>query len=195
MRKVSRRRLLAASFGPFLPNVLMGWDYRPTLQFPDQLFGRQTNPDWCVPASDPELVNAVREAVQQSRTSSADFPMRSIVLYAWNELSEGGWIVPTAREGTRRLEILSSALNRFRPPGKAVLRFAVNLGGASCGTPAPTSNGASVELPKACEATLEMWPCPAHMQVVEDRVTVTASGGAAGHEAMVERSCAASNAQ
>ena len=35
---------------------------------------------------------------------------QTIMIYAWNESDEGGWLVPTKTEGTARLDAIREAL-------------------------------------------------------------------------------------
>ncbi len=36
----------------------------------------------------------------------------AILIYAWNEIDEGGWLVPTLAEGTARLDAIKKVLER-----------------------------------------------------------------------------------
>ena len=35
----------------------------------------------------------------------------AVIIYAWNELTEGGWMVPTRGEGTARIDATGEVLN------------------------------------------------------------------------------------
>jgi len=42
---------------------------------------------------------------------------RAVIIYAWDENDEGGWLVPTLGEGTARLDALAKVL-KDKPHGK-----------------------------------------------------------------------------
>jgi hypothetical protein len=130
---------------PFLPTVTTGWDYRPALAHPDQPKPRDPGAMWCEPASEAERQGLIRDAIAAAGPPG-EAPMRGIVLYAWNELSEGGWLVPTVAEGTRRLATLRAALGRARRLPPLALRF-----------PAERPAGAG-------------WPCPPGLAPAGDAV-------------------------
>jgi hypothetical protein len=93
---------------PFIPPVSLGWDYRPNLDEPNLAKGRNVAGDYCDAPSDQEIKSLVREACDIALKSNAGFP--SILIYAWNEYTEGGWVAPTRGEGRRRLDALKAAL-------------------------------------------------------------------------------------
>ena len=39
-------------------------------------------------------------------------PARSVLIYAWNEYDEGGWIAPMLDDGTARLDAIRAVLPR-----------------------------------------------------------------------------------
>lgn len=94
---------------PFIPPVALGWDYRPNLDEPNLAKGRNAAGDYCNVPSDQEIKSLVRDAYDTALESNASFP--SILIYAWNEYTEGGWVAPTKGEGRRRLDALKSALS------------------------------------------------------------------------------------
>ncbi|MCW2274662.1 hypothetical protein GJ654_11500 [Rhodoblastus acidophilus] len=107
----------------FLPTVTLGWDYRPLLRDPKEAPRRDPNPSWCEPASDQQWAEQIKAAVDAADSNPRNDRFRSIVLYAWNEFSEGGWIAPTVGEGTRRLEVIRRALGRHRPAARLELSW------------------------------------------------------------------------
>ncbi len=80
---------------------------------------RKPNPDWCQPATDEEWTRLIRGAISEA-ASNPRTVASSVVIYAWNESSEGGWIQPTLSEGVRRLKVIASATGRHPtiPPFK-----------------------------------------------------------------------------
>ena len=45
------------------------------------------------------------------RTTATLNPANAIIIYAWNENDEGGWLIPTLSEGTARLDAIARVLN------------------------------------------------------------------------------------
>jgi len=133
------------SSGGFLPTVTFGWDYRPALRDPGEKVARRPNPDWCRPAKDEEWIKQIRGAVRAAASNPRNSRFPSVVLYAWNENSEGGWLQPTLSEGTRRIKVMADALDRHR----AVSAF--RLGG-----PAKAEN----------DSMTMTWPCPPSMDLL-----------------------------
>ncbi len=155
----------ASSRVPFIPNVTLGWDWRPIIPFPDQMYHRTTtNPSWCDPASGSEWISLLKDAVQVGSNSAAKAGFNGIVIYAWNELSEGGWLVPTKVEGTRRLEMLATALGGVSKPVPTSLRFPVGSDGYE-------------------------WPCPPGLRGESKPVTPTESEARVYSGSWVTRDC------
>lgn len=92
---------------PFIPTVTVGWDYRPMKlpRYPD----RDPRNNWFTPATPDELTTHVRGAMDWVRANPGTCQANSVILYAWNEIAEGGWLVPTLSEGTRRLDAVKRA--------------------------------------------------------------------------------------
>lgn len=136
----------------FMPNVTLGWDMRTTLSHPDQMYGRSTTPGTCAPATDAQWIAYIAAARATARRGAGDGMMPGLVFYAWNELSEGGWIVPTRREGARRIGVLARALNRAdRTPAQAVLTY-------------PDDGDKATHT--------DEWPCPPAMRVTAESPAV-----------------------
>lgn len=78
---------------PFIPTLTVGWDCRPW-EGPD---GMGKKPGWYFPDRTPEQFGAsVRTALAWMEGHPAGVTSeRALLLYAWNELGEGGWLVPT----------------------------------------------------------------------------------------------------
>lgn len=97
---------------PFIPTVTVGWDYRPMKLpiFPD----RDVRNNWFAPATPDELTAHVRGALDWVRANPSVCEANAVVLYAWNEYAEGGWLAPTLSEGTRRLDAVRRAVDQHR---------------------------------------------------------------------------------
>jgi hypothetical protein len=90
---------------PFLPPVSLGWDYRPVISDPD----RGKDPEWCLAPTPEEIKDAIREADKAVPAARSSDTVRSIVIYAWNEYSEGAWLTPTLCDRASRLEAVAEA--------------------------------------------------------------------------------------
>jgi hypothetical protein len=60
--------------------------------------------------TDKELRDHVRGALDWVTKHREAARAQTIIAYAWNESDEGGWLVPTHREGTARLDAIRDAL-------------------------------------------------------------------------------------
>ena len=96
---------------PLIPPVSLGWDFRPLLDAPDGS-KRSKAGDYCLYPTDDEITSVVKESIELSKSSNSNFP--SVLIYAWNEFTEGGWIEPTLDEGTRRLAAILKGIKASR---------------------------------------------------------------------------------
>jgi hypothetical protein len=78
---------------PYLPEVTAGWDSRPW-EGPQ---GHGKEPGWYFPDRTPEQFAAsLRDAIGwMDKHSDQTISERTILVYAWNEFGEGGYIAPT----------------------------------------------------------------------------------------------------
>ncbi len=97
-----------------IPTVTAGWDYRPMkrAEFPD----RDLRNNWFAHGKPEEVAAHVAAGLDWVRQHPALCPANTLIIYAWNELSEGGWIVPTLDEGTARLDAIQRALTAADKP-------------------------------------------------------------------------------
>lgn len=113
-------RRQTATGWPIVPLAMAGWDRRPRIERP--VPWEQSDPSidqasgYYLPPLRGELTAHLRNAIAASTTGA-------VLIYAWNELDEGGWLVPTAGCDTSRLEEVRLAM--AQPP----------LPSALCGTP------------------------------------------------------------
>jgi hypothetical protein len=119
----------AAQHGvPWIPLVTTGWDKQPRQVHPvtwepPASNGYRDQKTWPAPAAPAEIAAHLQRALAFVETHSAICPARTVIIYAWNEYDEGGWLAPTrAADGspdTSRLDALRAVL---RPPGAAPTR-------------------------------------------------------------------------
>jgi hypothetical protein len=99
-----------------VPIVTAGWDNRPRIENP---------PPWTVGSKEysvtptpAELANHLADALDWTRAHRATAtPADTVLVYAWNEHDEGGWICPTLKPDgktpdTSRLDAIEAVLSR-----------------------------------------------------------------------------------
>lgn len=179
----------------YLPNVSMGWDYRPILKRPDDFGGgRDPDPSWCDPATDEEWTGHIRQAAHEAAANPRNSGFSSVIFYAWNEFSEGGWIAPTVGEGTRRLAVIARALGRGGSRESAELKWPARVASEICDVRSqPRSfDQAGPGCQESPDPLTMDWPCPPGLKVIKDRLRMPS-----GTEALLSpgpwqtRTCAA----
>jgi hypothetical protein len=95
-----------------VPTVNTGWDYRPAKrpEYPELIQSRNMNADWIHAATPRQIADHLRTGVRWVKLNPDACPANTLLIYAWNELGEGGWLVPTLQEGTARLDAISKVL-------------------------------------------------------------------------------------
>lgn len=154
----------------FLPTVTMGWDYRPALRDPRERKARSPTPDWCEPATDAQWTEQIRAALAAAAANPRNDRFRSVLFYAWNEFSEGGWVAPTIGEGTRRIGVIADAVGRHPAMPAFRLTWPVEIDPKSCDV--GPSGRAIAPSDRSCDspadAVVRAWPCPPRMRIGED---------------------------
>ncbi|MFF2847558.1 twin-arginine translocation signal domain-containing protein [Streptomyces sp. NPDC058001] len=90
----------AVSAGDVVPTVSTGWDKRPRYDYP---FPYESNyevlkDEWTQQATPEEIAAHLRGAVRWNNSHPSNAPANTVLIYAWNEFDEGGWICPTLSE-------------------------------------------------------------------------------------------------
>ena len=118
---------------PSITFASAGWDTRPRNERPpfwlkDEI---KAEPDPTPPAQQKPLIDGVTatpdelaahvcEAVQWARTHRDLNPANAVIIYAWNEHDEGGWLQPTrgadGKADDSRIHALGKALRALQPP-------------------------------------------------------------------------------
>lgn len=86
-----------------IPLVNAGWDGRP----------RAYPGVWYEQATPAEVAGAVKRAFDWIRENPAAAPSNTVLVYAWNEHDEGGWLCPTIDEGAARLDAIEKMLETY----------------------------------------------------------------------------------
>ena len=67
------------------------------------------------------ITDKITSALEWNKSNSDAGKANAVIIYAWNEFDEGGWICPTISEGTNRLDAIRAALigpNKIINPSK-----------------------------------------------------------------------------
>ena len=86
---------------PVIPTVTTGWDKRPRYFHPVTWEFKSTNSypaNYTYQATDSEIAQQLEAAVKWCKRNVENSPANSVIIYAWNENDEGGWIMPTLKE-------------------------------------------------------------------------------------------------
>jgi hypothetical protein len=102
---------------PYVPLVSTGWDKRPRQDHPvsweknPRYAGQKTFPATATPG---ELAAHLMRAIAFLRENPSVCPANTIIVYAWNEHDEGGWLcptwTPTGQPDTSRIDAISKIL-------------------------------------------------------------------------------------
>ena len=99
-----------ATGSPVVPLVTSGWDPRPRIEIPTPWHDYGSAEYFYDPPSPAELADHLAAALNWVRTYPETAEAQAVLIYAWNEFDEGGWLTPMLFEGTARLDALQSVL-------------------------------------------------------------------------------------
>ncbi|MHB1484322.1 MAG: carbohydrate binding domain-containing protein [Saccharofermentanales bacterium] len=133
----------------YIPLVTTGWDRRPRIDNPVTWEGPTADKNGYIQTAEPyEIARLLQKALALNKANPGKTNINSVLIYAWNEHDEGGWLCPTIvdddRDGlpqkkadgsnvrdTRRLQAIAKVL---KPGSSWTLDKDVVL------TPAPTAS-------------------------------------------------------
>lgn len=99
-----------ARFGiPYIPNVTVGWDSSPRTT-PTDRFERRSYP-W-MPVFVENTPAALEETMARADAFAQSLESPMITVNAWNEWTEGSYLLPDQADGTARIEALRRGLQR-----------------------------------------------------------------------------------
>lgn len=94
----------------YIPLVTIGMDPRPK-SFDKNLFEFGQDPGWCQQGTPQQIANNVKQALEWVRNNpQVTTESNTVLLAAWMDITESGWLVPTMNEGNARLNALSRIL-------------------------------------------------------------------------------------
>lgn len=97
-----------------IPTVNTGWDFRPEAD--PEVSYRHPRANWNAQASPAEIAGHVAETLEWVRGHPETCEANAVIIYAWNEFNEGGWLTPTLKEGAARLDALRHVLESKSKP-------------------------------------------------------------------------------
>jgi hypothetical protein len=78
-----------------VPHITTGWDTRPIHDHPLSWYAAVNADDYVVNATPAEIANHITDAIDWVKSNNSIAEANTILIYAWNEHVEGGWICPT----------------------------------------------------------------------------------------------------
>ncbi|OPZ27720.1 MAG: hypothetical protein BWZ02_01554 [Lentisphaerae bacterium ADurb.BinA184] len=114
----------AASSGvPYVPLATTGWDKRPRKDNPvswERGHGYHRQEVFPSRATPPEITAHLRDALSFVRSHPRVCAADTVIIYAWNEYDEGGWLAPTrgadGEPDASRLDAVRAALGNQNSP-------------------------------------------------------------------------------
>ena len=98
-----------------VPLVTSGWDRRPRVENPVPWEKPGGDIDQYYESPTPQQLAAhLKAALDWNQAHPEAAEANAVLIYAWNELDEGGWLVPTKLEGTARLDAVKELLRNGR---------------------------------------------------------------------------------
>jgi hypothetical protein len=87
---------------PMIPTAMAGWDQRPAVDTPEPYYpvpGGVTDLNYYAPGTPPAIAAHVADMLAFIAANPGAAPAHVGLIYAWNEVVEGGWILPTWQPG------------------------------------------------------------------------------------------------
>lgn len=124
LTKVAERgwNQLKNSHLPVVPTVMTGWDRRPRIEHPvpwetKQRPGEGIENFFAAPTKK-DLVDHLARSLEWISAQAPNEQAPAVLIYAWNENDEGGWLMPTWPCQTDRLDALHQVLKKTPIPSR-----------------------------------------------------------------------------
>jgi len=95
---------------PVVPLATSGWDMRPRVETPTPWVKGGNIEEYYEAPTPGELADHISRVLAWCRENPEAAEAGAVLIYAWNEFDEGGWLCPTLSEGTARLDAISKIL-------------------------------------------------------------------------------------
>ena len=102
---------------PYVPLVTTGWEKNPRKDNPvswEKGHGYHTQKVFPSRAEPGEIADHLKRAIDFVKSHQKMCPAQAVIIYAWNEYDEGGWIAPTRKPDgtpdTSRLDAIQKML-------------------------------------------------------------------------------------
>lgn len=129
----SHARYEAASWNKYqntgkqvIPIVTTGWDPRPIGEYiasasqaeqdSVKTWYPSNTQDYVQTAKPDEIAKHLKNALDWASNNSFSNEANTVIMYAWNEFTEGGWICPVLDGGSQRLDAIKNMLDSYGPP-------------------------------------------------------------------------------
>ena len=128
-----------SQYNNMVPNVTTGWDNRPFHLNPTSWYADPGPNNWFQEATPSQIVTHVQDALTWVANNLSAAAANTVIIYAWNEFAEGGWISPTLTnyEGAERLDAMASLLTGCSATPTPVPSATPSPCGACTATPSP----------------------------------------------------------
>ena len=92
-----------------IPWITTGWDPRPRIDNPVHWTSYPSDA-WTQTATPAEIASHLQEGLNWVHSNSSSAEANTVLMYAWDEFDEGGWLTPTLYAGTDRLDAIKAVL-------------------------------------------------------------------------------------
>lgn len=97
-----------------IPICDAGWSPKPRMDYKNDWTHFYPPGNYYANATPVELANHIRSGMSWLEKNKEAAPAQALLIYAWNEYDEGGWLGPTLFEGSKRLDALSVAIREYK---------------------------------------------------------------------------------
>jgi hypothetical protein len=97
-----------------IPICDAGWSPKPRMDYKNEWTHFYPPGNYYANATPIELANHIRRGMSWLEKNKKAAPAQALLIYAWNEYDEGGWLGPTLFEGSKRLDALSVAIMEYK---------------------------------------------------------------------------------
>jgi hypothetical protein len=98
-----------------IPIVMTGWDDRPKTERPIRAGSRERLGIYYEQGRPAEIASHLGNAINWVAANPGSTSANAILIYAWNEHDEGGWLKPTLSEGTARVDAVGELVKKACP--------------------------------------------------------------------------------